>query len=68
MNYEEAYEQLEQILVKLSDSKIGLDEATKLFEKSIELSKVCYDKLKETQGKILVYKGQLEELKSIDDK
>lgn len=68
MNYEQAYSKLEEILVKLSDNKLGLDQATKLFEESIELSKICYDKLKETQGKILVYKEKLEELKNIDDK
>ena len=68
MNYEQAYQKLEEILVKLSDNNLGLDQATKLFEESIELSKICYDKLKETQGKILVYKEKLEELKNAEDK
>ena len=68
MNYEQAYQKLEEILVKLSDNNLGLDQATKLFEESIELSKICYDKLKETQGKILVYKEKLEELKNTEDK
>lgn len=63
MTYEQAYLRLTEIQQKLSLPDIGLEEAVKLFEESISLSKICLDKLKQTEGKILVFKGELEKLK-----
>ncbi len=61
MTYEQAYSKLEEISIKLT-TDVGLDQAVKLFEEAIELSKVCYDKLKAAEGKIQVFKGELENL------
>ena len=67
MTYEEAFEKLEEIANKLAAGNVGLEEATKLFEEAVKLSKICYDKLKQTEGKLLVFKGELENLKPLSE-
>ncbi len=62
MEYEKAIKELENILQELENPNVGLDEAIKLFEKSVELSKVCLDKLNQTQGKVEIIKKQLDEI------
>ena len=62
MSYEEAVKELEKILAELEEGKVSLDDAIKLFEKSVELSKLCFDKLKQTEGKVEIIKKQLDEI------
>ena len=62
MSYEEAIKELERILAELEEGKVSLDDAIKLFEKSVELSKLCFDKLKQTEGKVEIIKKQLDEI------
>lgn len=66
MTYEQAYERLLEIANKLQSVSLTLDEAVKLFEESVTLSKFCLEQLKQTQGKIQVFKGELETLKPLD--
>ena len=66
MTYEQAYERLLEISNKLQSVSLNLDEAVKLFEESVTLSKFCLEQLKQTQGKIQVFKGELETLKPLD--
>ena len=63
MKYEEAVAELEKILTKLESDNVGLDEAVALFEKSVELSKICFDKIKQTEGKVEIIKKELDEIK-----
>lgn len=63
MNYEQAVEELEKVLESLENQSTSLDEALKLFEKSVELSKICFDKIKQTQGKVEIIKKELDEIK-----
>ncbi len=63
MNYEQAVEELEKVLESLESQSTSLDEALKLFEKSVELSKICFDKIKQTQGKVEIIKKELDEIK-----
>ena len=49
MSYEEALKELENILLELEKGEIDLDQAIKLFEKSVELSKICFEKIKTTE-------------------
>ncbi|MBQ7466992.1 MAG: exodeoxyribonuclease VII small subunit [Clostridia bacterium] len=63
MKYEEAVAELEKILAKLESDNVGLDEAVALFEKSVELSKICFDKIKQTEGKVEIIKKELDEIK-----
>ena len=65
MTYEQAYERLLEIANKLQTGSLSLDEAVKLFEESISLSKFCLEQLKQTEGKIQVFKGELENLKPL---
>ena len=62
MNYEQAIAELQKILTQLEDENVKLEEALTLFEKSIELSKICFDKLNEAEGKITTLKKQLDEI------
>ena len=62
MSYEEAIKELEKILTELESGSLNLDDAIKLFEKSVELSKVCFDKIKTTEGKVEIIKKQLDEI------
>ena len=69
MTYEEAIKELEKILETLESGNAGLDESIKLYEKSVELCKLCFEKLKETEGKVEIVKKQLDEItiKPFDD-
>lgn len=60
MTFEEKVKKLEQILEKLESSDVGLDEANKLFDEGVELSKQCFEMLEENKGKITVLKKELE--------
>ena len=62
MTYEQAIEELNKIAKQLESPDIKLEEAIKLFEKSIELTKLCYDKLKETEGKIVMLKKEQDKM------
>lgn len=66
MNYEQSYERLIEIATLLKNGQLGLDESVKLFEESVSLSKFCLEQLKQTQGKIQVFKGELENLKPLN--
>ena len=59
MNYEEAMKELEEITKKLNDGKLAISEASKLFDRGVELSKFCYKELNELKGKISVVKNEL---------
>ena len=69
MSYEEALKELENILLELEKGEIDLDQAIKLFEKSVELSKICFEKIKTTEGKVEIIKKELEAIciKPFDD-
>lgn len=62
MNYEEAIKELENIIAKLNDPKCPLVEATKDFERGVELSQQCYKELEQIKGKITIIKETLEGL------
>lgn len=62
MNYEQAIAELQKILTQLEDENVKLEQALYLFEKSINLSKICFDKLNEAEGKIIILKKQLDEI------
>ncbi len=66
MTYEQAVKELENILNSLENQDTSLDEAMRLFEKSVELSKICFDKIKQTQGKVEIIKKELDQIKVQD--
>ena len=60
MKFEEALEKLNQIKDKLEDKDITLDESIKLYQESVEYTKTCLDVLKETDGKVVAIKAELD--------
>lgn len=50
--FEEALQQLEQIVQKLEKGELPLEESLKLYEEGIRLSRLCHGKLEEAEGKI----------------
>lgn len=61
MNFEKALEQLEKVVKQLENKDISLDEAVKLYNEGLKLSKVCYDLLKESEKLITVKMNENEE-------
>jgi exodeoxyribonuclease VII small subunit len=62
MNFEEAIAALEQIVLKLEQGDVPLEEAITYFKEGMELSKLCDDKLKHVEQQmttILSEDGQL---------
>ena len=59
ISFETAIKQLEEIVKSLENGDISLDDALKLFEKGVSLTKVCTEKLDaaEKQIKLLVKDG-----------
>ena len=51
-SFEEALQQLEQIVQKLEKGELPLEESLKLYEEGIRLSRLCHGKLEEAEGKI----------------
>jgi exodeoxyribonuclease VII small subunit len=52
MTFEEAQQELEQIVARLERGDAGVDELTKLWERGEELYRICAEKLESTRGKI----------------
>jgi exodeoxyribonuclease VII small subunit len=50
--FEEAYERLEQILEKMNEGSIPLEDALKLYEEADALLKLCQDKLSSAEQKV----------------
>lgn len=53
LTYEDAIKRLEEILVKLDDGSLSLDESVKLFEESTKLAGFCNDYLEKTKLKVI---------------
>jgi exodeoxyribonuclease VII small subunit len=51
-SFEEALQQLEQIVQKLEKGELPLEESLKLYEEGIRLSRLCHGKLEEAEGRI----------------
>ena len=52
--YEEAVKELQDIVNRLGQGNVTLDESLSLYSKGIELSKLCDAKLKEVEQKFAV--------------
>jgi exodeoxyribonuclease VII small subunit len=61
MDFEKNLKRLEEIVHKLEDGELGLEESLKLFEEGVGISRVCNTKLSEAEKKVKL-------LLSIDDK
>jgi len=52
--FEQALQQLEQIVQRLEKGELPLEESLLLYEEGIRLSRLCHGKLEEAEGKIEV--------------
>lgn len=66
LTYEQAIHRLEEIIEKLENNEIPLEDSISLFQEGIELSRYCDDKLKNIQDKVAkIYEdGQLKEFET----
>ena len=55
LTYEESYEKLEEILMKLESKNTSLDESLSLYEEGIKLFKHCNKLLEDAELKISKY-------------
>ncbi len=60
MKFEEAFDKLNKIKDELENPEIMLDDAIKLYKDSVDYTKSCLDILKETDGKIVAIKQELD--------
>ena len=65
ITYEEATKELSQIVAKLENGQVSLDEAMKLFERGKELIMICYSSLSLAKGKLTEIKETLDKLEEV---
>jgi len=59
LNLEEALEDLEQIVGRLEDGKLSLEESLVLFERGIRLVRLCSSRLESAEQRIESLAGEL---------
>lgn len=52
LTFEEAMKNLEDIVDKLEEGDVPLEEAISIYRKGMELSKLCHDKLKNVEEQL----------------
>lgn len=66
--FEKAFKRLEEILEKMNDGKISLDESLKLYEEADQLIINCSKRLSEAEKKIQVLTKERDGKIALDDK
>ena len=65
ITFEKALEELQAVVTSLEEGKVGLDESLGLFEKGMELVRLCNTRLDEAEQRVLAVRtapdGMLEE-------
>lgn len=51
---EEVFEELDEVVGKLEDSAVSLEDSFQLYHKGMELLKVCNDKIDKVEKKMLI--------------
>lgn len=52
ISFEEAMQQLEDIVEQLEEGDVPLEEAISIYKKGMELSKLCHDKLRNVEEQL----------------
>ncbi|SES82702.1 Exodeoxyribonuclease VII small subunit [Oceanobacillus limi] len=71
VSFEEAMQQLEEIVEKLEQGDVPLEKAISYYQEGMNLSKICSDKLSDVQEKmvqIMNDEGELEPFELQEDK
>lgn len=68
-DFESAIGELEQIVKQLEDGDLPLDKSLALFERGVELSRYCHDRLGDAQRRIelLTERGELKDADHLVD-
>ena len=62
MTFEQNLNKLEEIVEKLNQNEVGIEESIKLFEKGVLVSEQALSALNEGQGEITILKQRMDEL------
>ena len=62
MTFEQNLNKLEEIVEKLNQNEVGIEESIKLFEKGVLVSEQALSALNEGRGKITILKQRMDEL------
>lgn len=62
MSFEEALTELEKVVLELEGGQLSLDESISCYEKGMRLSKICQQKLDESESKVAKLIGRQETL------
>lgn len=54
LNFEDALTELEQLVERMEQGNLPLEEALKLFERGIQLTRTCQKSLKEAEQKVQI--------------
>ena len=65
MNFEKSIQELEQIVEKLNDKDIAIEESIKLFESGVEIVKANYEMLEKASGKVTALQKELDKYTEI---
>lgn len=65
MNFEKSIQELEEIVEKLNNKDITIEESVKLFEAGVEIVKVNYEMLEKASGKVTALQKELDKYTEI---
>lgn len=60
--FADAFSELEKIVEKFESGEVDLDEGLKKFERGLELAKMCKERLKEVENKVVQIKKKFEDV------
>ncbi|MHC9509691.1 exodeoxyribonuclease VII small subunit [Kangiella sp. M94] len=67
VNFESQLQELETIVEQLEGGELPLDEALKVFEKGVKLSRQCQQLLSEAEQKVTILMDNQEQAFEVDD-
>lgn len=67
MNFDESSDRLNEIVKKLENNSISLEEAFTLYEEGVNISKDLYKKLNDIKGKVTILDSELNSITSNND-
>lgn len=67
MNFDEYNVRLQEIIKKLENNDVSVEEGAKLYEEGVEIAKKCYEILKTNKGKVVILEEELKKLSNFAD-
>ena len=65
MKFEESLKQLEEIVAKMEQGNLTIDESIEAFTNGIELCKNCSKALEDAKGQITILQKEMESIKEV---